>query len=230
MKSAKTDTTRFFNKIKAEPSIPYVLELLGYDPDNPDQWSKFVPLVEECVEQAEELAVPRGAFRELNSQTIGDWFPAPNPRGVFIAMVTIGCDLEAQVDAMFQEGHLTNAVILDAVGSAVVEKAAEQLDEAIQKIVLEKGLKRRPRISPGYGNFPLEDQKKFMALLPSQKLGVTLTPSFMLEPKKSVTFAVACGASPGSLYKERYCDDCPLVNCPQRRPGGVCSNQEKLKK
>jgi 5-methyltetrahydrofolate--homocysteine methyltransferase len=46
----------------------------------------------------------------------------------------------------------------------------------------------RPRFSAGYGDLPLEYQKKIFDLLdPHTQIGLTLNDSYLMSPSKSVT-------------------------------------------
>ena len=54
------------------------------------------------------------------------------------------------------------------------------------------------RISPGYGRWPLSAQKALFARLPHETLGVSLNPSMMMTPRKSISFALWLGAKSGA--------------------------------
>ena len=80
---------------------------------------------------------------------------------------------------------IVKAAVVQAVSSSMVESfcdiACDELKEQI------KG-NHRPRFSPGYGDLSITHQKEFFSLLPvEEKLGVSLTKSFMMMPTKTVT-------------------------------------------
>jgi cobalamin-dependent methionine synthase I len=46
-------------------------------------------------------------------------------------------------------------------------------------------------VSPGYGDFGLEDQPQLLELSGGAALGITVTENFMMVPRKSVTAVAA---------------------------------------
>ena len=72
------------------------------------------------------------------------------------------------------------------------------------------------RFSAGYGDWSLQDQPRLFALLPHAQLGVSLLPSMMMVPRKSVSFAMWLGAAEGRAAG-RGCARCPLDTCRYRR-------------
>ena len=79
---------------------------------------------------------------------------------------------------------IKTAVIFDACATAYIEKIC---DKAQQEIT-EKYGEVNFRFSPGYGDFPIEEQGGLLSLLDAQKkIGLTLSGSNTLIPSKSVT-------------------------------------------
>ena len=76
---------------------------------------------------------------------------------------------------------------MDAAATAAVEQAADELEKAIAREVAKESLKMRWRFSPGYGDWKLENQKKFFYVTGAPEIGISLTESLMLVPRKSVT-------------------------------------------
>ena len=76
--------------------------------------------------------------------------------------------------------------LADGLASAMAEAAC---DEA-ERIIL-AGRKTPGRFSPGYGDFPLSLQPKVLSLTDAGRLlGVTLSPSLLMSPSKSVTAVI----------------------------------------
>ena len=56
----------------------------------------------------------------------------------------------------------------------------------------ELGYECKPRFSPGFGDFPLETQRGIIPLLSTEKrIGVILSESCIMSPRKSVTAVIA---------------------------------------
>lgn len=74
------------------------------------------------------------------------------------------------------------ALMIDAIAAAGVEALCNSLCENCFSV------EKSRRFSPGYGDFPIEYQKRITEILNTPlNIGVTLTDSFMLTPTKSVT-------------------------------------------
>lgn len=73
--------------------------------------------------------------------------------------------------------------VTDAIASALAESAC---DEA-EKVIFES-TPHAPRFSPGYGDLTLEIQKPLLSFLDAERtLGITLSPSLLMTPTKSIT-------------------------------------------
>ncbi len=73
--------------------------------------------------------------------------------------------------------------VTDALSSALAEGAMDKAE------ILVKGENHtRPRFSPGFGDFAIDNQPKILELINAQRLlGITLNQSYIMSPKKSVT-------------------------------------------
>lgn len=103
-------------------------------------------------------------------------------REAFVFAVTLGMGVERLLNrlSLLSESEF---FITDALASAVAEAACDRAAEAIAKDKVCK-----PRFSPGYGDLELELQSEILKLVHGQKLlGITLTPSLLMVPMKSIT-------------------------------------------
>lgn len=80
------------------------------------------------------------------------------------------------------------ALLLEALGNERIEALCDCFNEEMRCEKLALGEALRPRFSAGYGDLPLEYQKKIFALLdPPSHIGLTLNDSYLMSPSKSVT-------------------------------------------
>lgn len=78
--------------------------------------------------------------------------------------------------------------MMDAVGSETVEAAVDELHWKILQSQTEKyGLKVTPRFSPGYGDWKLTIQKELVETSGGNRIGISVTPSSLMIPRKSIT-------------------------------------------
>lgn len=121
-------------------------------------------------------------------------------------------------------GALERAV-LDAACSAFVEAAVEEMDAAVRADAAELGLSANWRFSCGYGDCPLTAQPKIVAALNAGRLiGLTVTPTNLLVPSKSVTAMIGLFDGPVHDANTRpACGICRLRgNCAFRARGTTC--------
>lgn len=107
---------------------------------------------------------------------------------VLAMAATVGPEILDAIQEELTAGHAAEAVILDAVGSEMADAVVAAIQERQMRSLPTRGytLTRR-RISPGFGDFNLEQQTWFVQAVDLSRLGLTLTPAFHLVPEKSVT-------------------------------------------
>lgn len=127
---------------------------------------------------------------------------------LFAATIGSGADrqrMQAQVRSP------ARAVVLDAMGTAVVEALCNALCEAWRQAYAP--LQLRPRFSPGYGDLPLSLQPTLLTLLDSaRQAGISLSEGLMMLPHKSVSAIVGIGKA-GCYAPEHDCSACSKTDC-----------------
>lgn len=112
--------------------------------------------------------------------------------------VVLACTLGAQFDALLrteQARDMSGAVILDALGSALVEAGCDAAQEEFAPRLPGKFF--TDRFSPGYGDLPLDLQPALCGLLDTpRRLGVTVGESLLMNPCKSVTALIGISDTP----------------------------------
>ena len=110
----------------------------------------------------------------------------------------LACTLGARFDAKLlalQARDMAKAVIWDALGSAFVETGCDAAEQEIAGRFPDLYL--TDRFSPGYGDLPLALQPVLCAALDAgRRLGVTVTPSLLMNPVKSVTAIIGLADTP----------------------------------
>ena len=133
---------------------------------------------------------------------------------------TLGIEFDTLVRRM-QVRDMSRAVMLDALGSAYVEAACDEAEEEIRSRC--PGMYLTDRFSPGYGDLPLALQPQLLDLCGGQRLGVTVTPSFLMIPQKSVTALIGVSDSP-QMARIRGCAHCSMnQSCTLRKAGKTCA-------
>ncbi|NHJ04541.1 MAG: hypothetical protein EAX90_06945 [Candidatus Heimdallarchaeota archaeon] len=182
---------------------------------------------ENLLKEIEDLYTE--ALSLINTKAIFEVFPSSEltPRHMFtlsdytiLAVCTLSDSIEKKISKLITNGELSKGVILDAIASHAAELLADELNK---KIILEyspkfKGKKFTKRFSPGYCRWTIEDgQKLIFSRLPAEKIGVKLSSSLMMIPRKSVSFAINIGVKVEKELGEKDCDNCELFDCKFRR-------------
>lgn len=107
----------------------------------------------------------------------------------------------------------SKALFFQAFGAERVESTSDTFNKIITDKYLKEGLYTRPRISPGYGDFPLFCQKDILNVLDSsRKIGLCLNDSLIMSPSKSVTGIIGISDVPSCNIK-RGCSICEKKDC-----------------
>ena len=133
-------------------------------------------------------------------------------------VVTIGHDLDNKVSEYFRQGENTRAFILDAIGTV----AARYLSKNVRALACQeargKNLQTTKHFTPGTAEWDISQQKGIFDLLPAYKIGVKLNASFMMNPKKSLSWAIGIGKHMVNPTKDdNSCQICQAVNCQYRK-------------
>ena len=127
---------------------------------------------------------------------------------VFVILCTIGASLE-QYAAEVMAADMVLGLALEGVGSAAVEVLANQACNFFEAQAALGGLNTTIPLSPGMVGWPVEQgQPQIFKLLDGAAIGVALTPSFMMIPRKSLTMVV--GAGQDLAIQGSTCDYCSL--------------------
>lgn len=133
-----------------------------------------------------------------------------------------GCDkalllaatLGSRVDVAIRRlalGSVAEGAAAQAVAAALIESYCD----SVQAQADTDGLAQRPRFSPGYGDWNLEEQRLLFPVLDcAKRIGLTLTDGLMMAPSKSVTAIIGLSEDVACVWNK--CMTCGNVNCPYR--------------
>ena len=213
-----------------------IYRYLGCPPEEKHPVPELEQLVDGCIARVLAASAPRTVFSpalELNAQPQLHAATLPlagediglhlqHCTHVILLAVTLG----AQLDAMIRRAEamdMAQAVVMDAAASVAVEQAAQQAEESLRTQLAAEGRYLTGRYSPGYGDFPLTVQREVLHLTDAgRKIGLTVTPSNIMTPRKSITAVLGVAEIPvrGHLAG---CSHCVLQKtCIFRKRGKRC--------
>jgi hypothetical protein len=112
---------------------------------------------------------------------------------------------------LMASGDLMKGYVVDVVGSEVVEKAMDKIQEMLAGQMEETNLHITNRYSPGYCGWTVDGQHQLFSLLPDRFCGITLSDSALMHPVKSVSGIIGIGAE--VKYNNYTCRLCDMKNC-----------------
>lgn len=131
-------------------------------------------------------------------------------------VATAGAAFEELRKATEDNGDMVRAFIIDSIGSVIAEKTADRMEEALDSLLSSAGLKHTNRFSPGYCGWHVSGQHDLFALFPDGRpCGVTLTPSALMIPIKSVSGVIGVGENVRHL--DYTCGLCDYKLCYKRQ-------------
>lgn len=132
-------------------------------------------------------------------------------------MVTIGSAIDERVEAYMKDHKIGHAFALDAAGSAFVAKSAAAAEELVTKEFF-PGQKTTFPLGPGHSYWQkLDDLRTIHQLANGELIGISLTETNLMLPKKSVAMTIGVGNNLPDLEGKIHCDFCTLQkNCQMR--------------
>lgn len=132
-------------------------------------------------------------------------------------LCTAGKEISRRIAAV-KNNDMLLAYIYDAIGSEIVERAADILQEEMQNEAISRRMNITNRYSPGYCQWSVAEQHKLFSFFPYNFCGISLTSSALMNPVKSVSGIIGMGSKvKRNPYNCRMCDidDCIYRNSRQ---------------
>jgi len=134
----------------------------------------------------------------------------PEARELAVIICTIGLKLEKQASEYTKNGEALRGMILDGIGSAAVDMLVPEVLKPIAAKVAPRGYEISSPVNPGMPGFAMTEQWNLMELSQAQEIGVSLTQSGILIPRKSVSMVVGIGPKMTRWTQAQVCTRCSL--------------------
>lgn len=134
--------------------------------------------------------------------------------------MTIGSAVDDRAAEYHKAGNIMEAFIVDAVGTAYIVKSALAALEKIQQQYHGSGLKTTFPMGPGHSYWhELADMQTIFEILQPERVGLRLTESNLMMPRKSVAMVLGVGSELPDFKGKSHCDFCDLQNNCKMRTG-----------
>lgn len=167
-----------------------VLVRLGYRKPAGDIDPGIRLVVHEEARNAKKLVRPQVLAAILDSSELPDHPIFRNAEKAALCLCTIGPELERSVAKLMSDGEALRGLVLDWLGSEAVAFISKQAEAWLKKKGRALGLWPGKRFAPGYKGWDVSGQQFIFSVLPAARMGVRLTESFMMMPRKSYSFRV----------------------------------------
>jgi len=182
-----------------------VLKGQGIDPERASE--RLHDSAESVLEEAQSLLIPSALYTvvkvtNFDHQKItfeGGSFEGPlvakalaGADDLNIAACTIGEELENRVAEVMSENPV-KAVALDGAAISALRKVSQATEDMISKEACELETNLGMRAQPGQEGWPIEQQREVFSILPGEEIGIRLTETCLMIPRKSVSFVIPRG-------------------------------------
>jgi hypothetical protein len=141
----------------------------------------------------------------------------PEAKELAAVVCTIGPKLEKQVTKCFSQNEPLRGLLLDGIGSAATDSLTEEVCKLITAEASSRGYQASSPISPGMLGFPMTEQWQLFKMVPARGIGVSLTSSGIMVPRKSASMVIGIGPQVKTWTRAEVCARCSLRNtCPYR--------------
>ena len=139
-------------------------------------------------------------------------------REAVVMAATLGAEVETLL-LRSQVRDLARSLVLDSAASAAIENVCDCLEADLRREYEVKGLFLTDRYSPGYGDLPLSLQGPLCEALDTRRrMGLTVSASGILIPRKSVTAILGAADTPRKR-RSAGCENCAFRD---RCAAGLC--------
>lgn len=199
------------SRSKRDDAVPKMIEIplmegFSFDPlkilarlscggPRPPAEPRIMDLIDEEIRRARALISPRALAAEIDARE-GPGLPVfKGAEKILLCLCTIGDGVEKAEAEFMAEGGALRAFVLDCLGSDAVLSLCRRCSSFLTRRAVDEGWRPSGFSAPGGPGWNLEGQAFIFGVLPAAGIGVRLTESFMMIPRKSASFGI-------NLYRE----------------------------
>jgi len=161
---------------------------------------KFNPELKSVIIDSKNFQVKKIVYAQLKKSDT-----------VALFICTAGAEIGIRSQIAMKERDFLRGYLYDVAGSEIVEVAADILQDELKHTLLESGRKITNRYSPGYCGWDVAEQHKLFGFFPDNFCGISLTPSALMYPVKSVSGII--GAGKDVKLNPYTCKMCDMKDC-----------------
>ena len=128
---------------------------------------------------------------------------------------TAGEKISKKSEALLKGEDPVLGYIYDVLGTLIAESVADKIQNKIKYETGQRGELITNRYSPGYCQWHVSDQPKLFSLFNGSTSGVSLTPSCLMTPVKSISGVIGIGKK--VIFRDYQCSNCNSQRCIYRK-------------
>jgi hypothetical protein len=149
---------------------------------------------------------------EGNKSVQGSLLPSifTEAKELAVMVCTIGPRLEKRVTDYSKSGETFRGMLLDGIGSAAVDMLTQEACRYVMAEASSRGYEASSPVSPGMPRFLLKEQENLLELANANEIGVSLTSSGVMVPRKSTSMVIGMGPHMRTWTQAEVCANCNL--------------------
>jgi len=228
---------KIIKNIKLKIDEEEVLRYQGYHRNKAGKTDEMIlETTRKEIEQGYCLFEPKGIYSKLMIRNISSEGRINLENGLYLetnnsminllrgtsylafGLSTVGNCLEEKVAELFAKNEYPKAMALDAVGTVASKFLSNYIQSLICQEAKEQNFQTTKYFSPSSGDWNINQQKIIFQIIPADKIGVKLTESYMMVPKKSLSWVIGIGKEIIIPSKgDDSCKICLAENCQFRK-------------
>jgi hypothetical protein len=138
-----------------------------------------------------------------------------------LAVVTVGAAVDERIKALQAARQRFQALVLDELASWAVDQVRQQLYARLSQDFSARGWRTSTFLSPGESTWSVREQRLIFQMLDAGRIGVSLSPGYVMTPLKSLSLMCGGGSQPLGVEGLTNCDFCSIKDrCNFARSGG----------
>ncbi len=138
---------------------------------------------------------------------------------LIVAVCTVGAAVDRLIEEAQQARQLFRALLLNDMAAWAVDMVRQKLCRGFEDDAREGEFHVSAPLSPGESVWSVEDQAVIFSLLDASQIQVSLSPSMVMSPIKSLSLILGVGSQPLGVEGASNCDFCTIKErCAYHRP------------
>lgn len=138
------------------------------------------------------------------------------------AVVTIGNTIAETINHLFKTGMQLKAILMEELANAYLFKLNMYLQQLVDEAAAAETLVASGALAPGDDGFDVTEQASVLKLAGAADINVSLSRSFMMKPRHSVSHVIGIGRKMQRWTQVENCAECAARDrCPYRHTAEV---------